>query len=166
MSLLKKIRPQYKRVFITVATVTLLIGVAFYLKDVEVQREPIDSGKGLVVFVDQTVMEVEIADSRQERVRGLSGHAPLGPEEGMLFLFEEKKVAGIWMKDMLFSIDLIWLDGDLVVDLDSNLHPEEPASTIYTPSVPVDRVLEVSAGFIEEHGVIVGDRLDITLPES
>ncbi|NQV89480.1 MAG: DUF192 domain-containing protein [Parcubacteria group bacterium] len=165
MSLLKKIKPLHKKVFLIAMIMVLLVGTVFFYNDSEID-EVIDSGKGLIVFVDQTVMEVEIADSRQERVHGLSGHAPLGQEEGMLFLFEEKKVAGIWMKDMLFSIDLIWLDGDLVIDLDSNLPLEDPASTIYTPSMPVDRVLEVSAGFIEEHGVIAGDRLDITLPES
>jgi uncharacterized membrane protein (UPF0127 family) len=165
MSLLKKIKPVHRSVFYIAAVVVLIIGISFFSNNPEAE-EVGGSDMGTVVFEDQTLMEVEVADSVQERTRGLSGHAPLGPEEGMLFLFDDKKIAGIWMKDMLFSIDLIWLDGNMVVDLHSNLPLEDPVSTIYRPEVPVDRVLEIPAGFIEEHGVIVGDRLDITLSES
>ncbi|MBI4437781.1 DUF192 domain-containing protein [Candidatus Uhrbacteria bacterium] len=118
-----------------------------------------------VTFVNGARVRVEVADTQAERVQGLSGHAPLGEEEGMLFLHEAKTIQGYWMKDMLFPLDIIWLDGATIVGFQENAPPENPAKTIYYSPVPVDRVLEVSAGFVAQNAVAIGDVLDVVLPD-
>ena len=116
-----------------------------------------------VTFPNGVAVTLELADTQAERVQGLSGHAPLAQDGGMLFLHDEKKVQGYWMKDMLFAIDLIWIDGDTVVGFQEDAQPEDPARTIYYSPVPVDGVLEVSAGFVAQNEVLVGDVLDVEL---
>lgn len=118
-----------------------------------------------VEFVNGTTVSVEIADSQAEQVQGLSGHEPLAKNEGMFFVFPQKEIQGFWMKDMLFPIDIIWIDGDMVAGSQQDAQLEDPVHTIYYSPVPVDRVLEVSAGFVAQNQVKVGDVLDVRLPD-
>lgn len=105
-----------------------------------------------------TVVRAEVASSPAAHVRGLSGHAPLAADEGMLFLFREPAIQSFWMKDMLFPIDIIWLRGGRVVDVTADA--PAPAGSdplpIYSPKELADMVLEVPAGFAQAHGVVPG----------
>lgn len=124
------------------------------------------SGSGPTVeFPTGKIVTVEIADSQAEHVQGLSGHAPLEDDEGMLFIFSNKEIQGFWMKDMLFAIDIIWMDGERIVGFQQDAQPENPAKTIYYSPEPVDHVLEVQAGFVAQNDVHVGDLLDADLTD-
>lgn len=118
--------------------------------------------KATITLPDQTVVSALIADTPALHEKGLSDRAK---PVSMLFLHKEKTLPVYWMKDMRFPIDLIWLDGETVVGLLSDLSPENPPTTLYSPDVPVDRVLEVPAGFIKLHTLSIGDVLDMTLPK-
>lgn len=118
-----------------------------------------------VRFPDGTVIAVEIADSAEERRIGLSGHAYLDADRGMLFLFDGLSRPAFWMKGMDFPIDIIWLRDGTVVGIESSLQPAEvgiPPSV--RPIGDINQVLEVNAGFAFEHGLKTGQTLDIKLP--
>ncbi len=115
-----------------------------------------------IILPDQTKISVLISDTPALLQKGLSDRDKPVP---ILFLHKEKTLPVYWMKDMRFSIDLIWLDGETIVGLLSDLPPENPPTTLYSPDIPIDRVLEVPAGFIKLHTLTVGDRLDTTLPK-
>lgn len=117
----------------------------------------------MVVFPNGSVVGVEIADSNAERIRGLSRRAGLASGRGMLFVHEESAVQSYWMKGMAFPIDIIWINGDEIVGFVEGAQPEEPPLTIYTSPESVDKVLEVSSGFVAENGLKIGDILDIEL---
>lgn len=102
--------------------------------------------------------KVEVANTMMSRARGLSGHAPLGYNEGMLFLFGELGHYGFWMKDMNFSIDIIWIDGDKITTIAPNVSPDTYPSAFYQ-DLPSDKVLEINAGLVQELGVKVGDEV-------
>ena len=106
----------------------------------------------------------QVANSPSEQHQGLSGTESLVDNEGMLFIYDSALIPSYWMKGMLFSLDFIWLNEGYIVDLTENVAPENPPTTYYSPSSPVDQVLEVNAGFIEKHSLSVGDYLDIDLP--
>lgn len=106
-------------------------------------------------------IQAEVVRSAARKAQGLSGRAQLGPAEGMLFLFEEKGVYSFWNKDMRFALDVLWIDGDTVVDISENLPAFQGAPAVLTPSAEVDKVLEVNAGFVSAHGVKKGDRVGI-----
>jgi hypothetical protein len=106
-------------------------------------------------------IHVELAQTPEEQEKGLSGHAQLGWDAGLLFLHERRAQQRYWMKDMLFPIDIIWIDGNTIIGFVEHAQPETPVSTIYTSPAPVDRVLEVRADFVRVYQIRVGDQLDI-----
>ena len=112
-------------------------------------------GQGQMVFI-------EVADSEAERIQGLSGRKNLGGDEGLLFVFERDDFHGIWMKDMNFAIDIIWLDGELeVVDIKKNALPES-FPQIFRPASSARYVLETLAGFSDNRLVKIGDKLGLS----
>ena len=59
----------------------------------------------MIRFGDAT-LSIEIADTADERIRGLSGRPSLPEGTGLLFIFDTQGLHGIWMKDMSFPIDM------------------------------------------------------------
>ena len=103
------------------------------------------------------VFSVEVAQTDTEREQGLSGHTPLTNDGGMLFVFPVAGTYAFWMKDMLFSLDIIWLDqSGKVVHIEKNLSPDTYPKA-YAPGSPALYVLEISSGQAETLGLAVGD---------
>jgi len=102
-------------------------------------------------------IHVSVADTPLAREVGLGGRSGLAAGEGMLFVFPHEDTYGFWMKNMGFPIDILWLNSQgEVVYMAENVAPETYPTT-FTPSVPALYVLELPAGFVEEHEVVVGD---------
>jgi len=53
---------------------------------------------------------VAVADTNEERVRGLMGVEELSPLDGMLFVFDRDAVRSFWMKDTLMPLDIAFFD--------------------------------------------------------
>ena len=110
----------------------------------------------------------EIADTPASRAKGLSGVRSLPELRGMLFVVQEADYMGIWMKDMKFPIDILWIENGTVVDMKENIKPPLPntglgALPIYRPAVRSSFILEVNAGFSRRHAIHIGDRVNISL---
>lgn len=89
---------------------------------------------------------LEIADSADERRRGLSGRASLDPDTGMLFVFRRPGYYSFWMPDMYFPIDIVWMDRYFfVVDIEKNVPPDSYPK-IFQTSKEAQYVLELNAG--------------------
>lgn len=113
--------------------------------------------------VGDQVVQVEIRDDEVERELGFSGRKSIGDNEGMLFVFGELVQPTFWMKDMQFSLDVLWIREGKVVQIEENVpHPTEAEAVIATmiPQNPVDMVLEVPSGWVSRTGVKVGDEVD------
>lgn len=103
------------------------------------------------------VLNVEIADSNEERVRGLSGREKLEEGNGLLFVFEEEREVGIWMKDMNFPIDIAWLDKNKkIIHIEHNVSPETYPKIFTSPTHSL-YVLETNAGFFQKFDIRVGN---------
>lgn len=118
------------------------------------------------VLINEKKVLVEIAKTPAEQAAGLGFRDSLGKDDGMLFIFGEETTPGFWMKNMEFPIDIVWISGDAVVGVSENIQPPTGAAeenlTVYSPPEPVDYVLEVNAGFAEENGIKIGDRIDFS----
>lgn len=101
----------------------------------------------------------EIANSEAQRQQGLSGRSSLAQGHGMLFVFNEPGLYGFWMKDMHFSIDILFADAQgTIVTIASNVAPETfPKS--FNPASPALYVLELPAGYAQEHGIGLGSKI-------
>lgn len=115
-----------------------------------------------VEFTSVTVA-AEVAGDPESRRIGLSGRPALAGKTGMLFLFDRADYWNIWMRKMKFPIDILWLKNNAVADMEE--YVPAPASgkmsdfslPAYRPDIPADMVLEVPAGFVDAHGVRIGD---------
>ena len=121
-----------------------------------------DNGEMVVVTVGELSLNIEVVQSASELIRGLSGRYFLPPDAGMLFDFGRDDYHGIWMKDMLFPIDILWLDLEgKVVDLREGVEPDTYPE-VFRPKSPALFVLEVNAGLARDLGINVGS--EIILP--
>lgn len=107
--------------------------------------------------IGSTTLKASVADSLQERIQGLSG-TPFLPEDVVkLFVFGTAGSHSIWMKDMNYALDIIWLDEEgLIVHIEENVAPETYPESFASP-VPAWYVVEANAGFVERHGIKNGD---------
>ena len=107
---------------------------------------PLATGAEFLVSAPGLTLTVEVTDTAAGRVSGLSGRSSLPPRSGMLFDFKRMALPGIWMKDMRFALDIVWLDEHgRVVSKKSNVQPET-FPEIFTPTQPARYVLEVAPG--------------------
>jgi hypothetical protein len=107
------------------------------------------------------LLEVELADEREERKRGLMYRRELCSDCGMLFVFPRPRILSFWMKDTYIPLDIFFLDEEgRIVSLAENTVPlrEMP---IYTSTGPAKYALEVQGGYAREKGLRAGDRINI-----
>lgn len=121
--------------------------------------------KSTVIIRDIEIV-VDIAETSEEKSQGLSGRKSLGENEGMIFLFGNNSRPSFWMKDMLIPIDIIWIANNSIVDIHKNIpapDSEKPYSDLplYSPKKPINFVLEVNAGFVEQNNFNIGDTVEI-----
>lgn len=105
---------------------------------------------------------LEVADDAEERTRGLSGRDGLDDDSGMLFVWDENSVHMLWMKEMRFPLDFLWLDEDrkvVKVHADVPLQPGAADGELirYSSEAPVLYAIELDAGMVAALGVGVGD---------
>jgi uncharacterized membrane protein (UPF0127 family) len=113
---------------------------------------------------DGTVsLDVQVADTPDERQIGLMGRESLSPYDGMAFLWEEPVVSSFWMKDTLIPLSIAFWDdaGRIISILDMDPCTEDPCPS-YAPDEPFVGAVEVDRGTLEERGVTVGDRVQLT----
>jgi uncharacterized protein len=107
-------------------------------------------------------LRVETATTPQERAAGLAGRpAPTG--DGLLLEWPVVGRHPIWMKEMRFSLDLVWLDEDDLVLAVLQMAPRCPTlpCPLYEPagSERSRAVLELRGGEAAARGLVVGVRL-------
>jgi uncharacterized membrane protein (UPF0127 family) len=121
----------------------------------------ISNRKTMVTVGSQTVY-ARVASTEQQRQRGLSGTAGLGDHGAMLFVFDAPGRWGMWMKDMRYSLDIVWIDsGRKVVYIAKNVSPDT-YPRVFLPDASALYVLEVPAGFIASHNVAIGQVVGFT----
>lgn len=101
---------------------------------------------------------VELARTEAERARGLMFRTTLGPEAGMLFLFDESADHSFWMRNTYLPLDMIFVDeAGVVVGIVERAEPRTDAQR--RVGVPSRYVLEVIGGWTRARGVSRGDRV-------
>ncbi len=117
------------------------------------------------ITVDGNKLLVCVADTKTKQRDGLSGYKKMSDGQGMLFIFDQFQNYSFWMKDVNFSIDIIWISQNHIVQITENVKVQKGVSNdnlaIYRPNVPVDKVLEVNAGWSKRMMVDVGDKVEI-----
>ncbi len=119
---------------------------------------------GTVVIAGRVTLTVELARSLGEQVRGLSGRPGLSSGQGMLFVYDRPQPVSIWMKDMRFPLDIVWIRGGRIVKIEKQAPPLLPGGPERIYTATADLVLEVPAGFAARERIRVGDTVGATFP--
>jgi uncharacterized membrane protein (UPF0127 family) len=150
------VNPSIKLILITVVIIALVLLSIFSSRDSSC-NEIYRSDK--VVILGSNRFKVQDASTEEQRGIGLGGRKCLGGDKGMLFTFNRPGTYGFWMKEMNFSIDIIWLDIDKkVVSVEKDVRPSS-YPRIYYPSEPSLYVLEVKAGISDQDSIAIGQQL-------
>ena len=110
---------------------------------------------------ERVEVEAEIADDPTEQRRGLMERTELAENAGMLFVFDQEQRLSFFMKDTLIPLSVAFIEAEgYIVDI-QDMQPLD--LTRHRSAEPANYALEVNQGFFREHGVEVGDRVE--LPE-
>ncbi len=148
-------------VIIIVSVVILAVAAAYYLN-----TDAADDGGSRVEFFGSngtaTTVYVEVADTPQALQRGLMYRTSMDEHDGMLFIFSGDSPRSFWMKNTPLPLDMVFVNGSMaVVDINHNATPY--STDTFTSKDSCRYVVEVNGGFCEEHGIDIGDRVNMFL---
>lgn len=102
---------------------------------------------------------LEFATTPSQQEMGLSGRACMPSNSALIFLFPTDDKFGIWMKQMRFAIDVVWLDKDRkVVSVEKNMQPNSYPKVFY-PTSDARYVVELNKGDVDSSAVSLGQQL-------
>ena len=111
---------------------------------------------------DPVLVDVEIADSDEERQTGLMNRDSLPEDAGMLFVYFEPMTSGFWMKDTRIPLSIAFIDEEETITEILDMEPctKDPCP-VYTPRSEYVAALEVNQGAFDEWGVDEGDTVRV-----
>jgi uncharacterized protein len=127
-------------------------------------------GTGTVVIEtgeESHTLDVEIAETDQQRRVGLMRRPSLPEEAGMIFLFEEEQPPeGVfWMFNTLIPLSIAFIGADGTIgsirEMEPCLSPYPQWCPNYAAGVPYVSALEVNSGYFATRGIGVGDRVSL-----
>ena len=101
---------------------------------------------------------VEVAETPDQRQRGLMYRDALPQDRGMLFIFPGYEPGGMWMKNTNIPLDMLFTDdkGKIIYIAE---HTTPRSETIIGPDAPMKAVLELNAGSVERLNLHIGDHI-------
>jgi uncharacterized membrane protein (UPF0127 family) len=99
---------------------------------------------------------IEIADTVEERARGLMYRRELADDAGMLFDFKEEERASFWMRNTYIPLDMLFIEEDGTIEsIAERTIPFSEKSVL--SKGPVRYVLEINGGRSDALGIEAGD---------
>jgi uncharacterized membrane protein (UPF0127 family) len=117
-------------------------------------------------------LQVELAETPQQRTMGLMERTALPDSVGMLFLYDrdEPATSGFWMYRTRIPLDIAFIDsaGRIVAVRQMAPCPARLAAgcPTYEPGVPYRAALEVAAGALARQQIALGARIEFPARES
>jgi len=102
---------------------------------------------------------VEVVSTPADLKQGLSNRLSLLPRKGMLFVFPKVEKQSMWMPDMNFPLDIVWIDDTkTIVKIEENATPcaDNHNCKSYGSGSPVLYAIELNAGDAARIGLVVG----------
>ncbi len=129
-------------IIITAVLAVMLYVAIVFVMDNMIGRTKLTLGDG--------VYSAKLATNRDERDTGLGGLGSLGESRALVMAFPEDGLWGVWMKDMKFPIDIIWLDSaKKVIHIEQEISPDIGTSRTFYPRSPARYVVELPSGSVK-----------------
>ena len=118
----------------------------------------------VTVTLENDEVKLEVLRTLEQKTLGLSFRQDLPLKTGLLFVFSETSNPEIWMKDMNFAIDIIFVNKEgEVVEIFQNATPEsyfEKPPRLFGTLEASRYVIEVPSGTTHDAGLRVGTVID------
>jgi uncharacterized membrane protein (UPF0127 family) len=98
-------------------------------------------------------VDCEVPTTPEEKITGLMNRDSLDKNSGM---FYDYVGGGFWMDNVKFPIEMIFIDGDKIVDIKKAKAYDK---TSIRPSVEANSNLEVNDGFCEDNNISIGNTI-------
>jgi len=156
------------QVLIPIAIAAVLIGIVGVItipKDSKLEEVAFPRG---TIKIDEKILDVQIAETDAQKIRGLMFQNELPDDQGMIFVFSQEQIVPIWMLNMQFPLDIIWFDTNgNVIHVEKNVPPCKSALETATCTVQnadgkkAKYVLEVTAGFTDKFHITENSKMQI-----
>jgi uncharacterized protein len=127
-----------------------------------------DRAAALVASAGDTVrIQVEVAETDEQRAYGLMSRDHLPEDAGMIFLHEREQPAeaAFWMFNTRIPLDIAYLDAGgrivSIVQMQPCTSPYPQYCPTYPSGAPFQAALEMNLGWFERHGFRVGDQVTL-----
>ena len=107
------------------------------------------------IKIGNKVYDVLVAESEEEKAKGLQDVEEMDDNEGMLFIYDEPEDLDFWMVDTSIPLDIVFIDEDLIV---KSVKSGQPNSEEYISETNVQYVLEVN----KNSGIKAGDEVELS----
>lgn len=95
------------------------------------------------------LFDIYVASTRAQQLRGLMHVRDLAEFTGMIFIYRQAGIRGMWMKNTFIPLDMLFIRGDgTVASVIANTTPHSLESL--RSDEPVNFVLELNAGVAEK----------------
>jgi uncharacterized membrane protein (UPF0127 family) len=114
------------------------------------------------ITIGDVPVRASVADTLSKRIKGLSDTPYLPDNVVKLFAFGVAGSHSVWMKDMNYALDILWVDeAGAIVHIEEQVSPDSFPKSFSSPT-PAWYVVEANAGFVASNTIAVGD--EVVLP--
>ncbi|MEO0115248.1 MAG: DUF192 domain-containing protein [candidate division WOR-3 bacterium] len=125
-------------------------------KKVEKTKPTCAEPKRITLIIKGAKLNVEIANTPEERSLGLMYRQTLAQDQGMLFIFEEDGIYPFYMKNTKIPLSIAFIDQKgVIIDIQQMTPFDE--QTQHYPNKPFLYALETNQGWFFENGIKPGD---------
>lgn len=120
------------------------------------------SGSAAVTFITgggDITLKAHVARTPAERSKGLMFVNRLEADEGMIFVWDKATTGGFWMKNTPIPLSIAFIADDLTIIAIQDMEPQSLEQ--HSPEAAYRYAIEVNQGYFSEHGVSVGDRVEL-----
>lgn len=129
-----------------------------------VDNGPAFKKEGVLSFIGKEkgdtirTIDIEIAETDDERAKGLMDRKSMADSQGMLFIFTAPEEQSFWMKNTYISLDILYVDEKMEI-----VSIQKYATPLSEESLPsfkkAQYVVEVNAGFCDKNKIKYGDKI-------
>ncbi len=130
---------------------TLLLILAALAAAARADSPPVELAAGM------HLIHAEVADSDATRMRGLMYRESLATNAGMVFVFEERALHCMWMKNTLVPLSVAFIDEAGAIINIADMQPKTEQS--HCAAKPARYALEMNKGWFAQRGVKPGVKL-------
>ena len=146
-------------VLIPAAVVSFFIGIIgiIFMPD-EIKDKSVDFERG-TIKIDNSVINVEIAESDAERQRWLMFREDKFPSNaGIILVYPLLDLHSLWLLNIQYNLDIMWFDDDgnlvyMIKDAKPCANILDPQKCTFKTTIPSKYILVSSSGFINKNNI-------------